>query len=200
MSTWHELAEAQGADYAHRFAARFDELEATGQDVHGEAAFVASLVPSGGTVLDAGCGTGRVAARLAALGYAVEGVDLDEKMIEVARERSPEISWTVSGLEDLDLGTTYDAVVLAGNVIPFVAPADLPAVAERLRDHTKPGGLVVCGYGFDAEHLPPRAPIVPIELYDEACAGAGLSLVDRFGGWAREPFTEGYAVSVHRRG
>ena len=202
MPSWQELAAAQaGEDYAHRFADHFDQLEAAGQDVHGEASFVASLVPPGATVLDAGCGTGRVAARLATLGYAVEGVDLDEKMIEVARERSPSIRWSVSGLAELDLGTTYDVVVLAGNVIPFVDPSTLPAVAARLRDHTRPGGLVVCGYGLDLEHLPPGAPVVPLDTYDEACTTAGLVLAERFGGWAREEFVRGggYAVSVHRR-
>ena len=38
---------------------RFDELAATGKDVHGEVGFVMMLEPV--TVLDAGCGTGRVA-------------------------------------------------------------------------------------------------------------------------------------------
>ena len=43
---------------------RFDELAASGVHVHGEADFVDRFAPS--SVLDAGCGTGRVAAELAA--------------------------------------------------------------------------------------------------------------------------------------
>ena len=49
---------------------RFQQLEAAGADVHGEAAFVASFTPS--SVLDAGCGTGRVAIELARRGIALE--------------------------------------------------------------------------------------------------------------------------------
>lgn len=197
---WQEVARATGGDdYAHRFAARFDEREAAGEDVHGEASFIAALVPPGSSVLDAGCGTGRVAGRLAALGYEVMGVDPDENMIAVARERSPGLTWAVAGLAELDLGTTYDVVVIAGNVIPFVDLADLPEAAGRLAVHTKPGGLVVCGFGLDEAHLPPGSPIVPLSAYDDACAQAGLVLADRFGGWGREPIEPGYAVSVHRR-
>ena len=41
---------------------RFDALATAGKDVHGEAAFVMAMEP--GSVLDAGCGTGRVAIEL----------------------------------------------------------------------------------------------------------------------------------------
>jgi len=46
-------------EHAARYAQRFADLEASGTNVHGEADFVASYAPS--SVLDAGCGTGRVA-------------------------------------------------------------------------------------------------------------------------------------------
>ena len=189
-----------GDDYAHKFAAQFDALAAQGKDVHGEAAFVASLVPPGSAVLDAGCGTGRVATRLAELGYDVAGADPDENMIAVARERAPQLDWHVGGLEDMALGTTYDLVVMAGNVIPFVDPATLPEAARNLAAHTRPGGLVVAGFGWDRDHLPPGAPIVPLPAYDDACAAAGLELAERWSTWDRQPFDDnGYAVSVHRR-
>src|SRR5512143_180273 len=58
------------------YTAHFDTLAARGVDIHAEARLVASLVAPGGSVLDAGCGTGRVAIRLAASGYRVAGVDL----------------------------------------------------------------------------------------------------------------------------
>ena len=198
---WRTVAERNsGADYARRYAARFAELADAGEDVHGEAAFVTTLLAPGARVLDAGCGTGRVAARLADLGHEVVGVDVDEAMVAVARELHPELSWQVSDLAALDLGDErFDAVVLAGNVVPFLG--DLAAVAERLVDHLVPDGLVVAGFGLDSRHLPSGTPVVGLPAYDAALAGAGLVLDARHGGWAGEPYDEagGYAVSVHRQ-
>ncbi len=197
---WRRVAEAgSGPDYAQAYAARFDELAEQGQDVHGEAAFVSALVP-GGAVLDAGCGTGRVAARLDALGHEVMGVDVDAAMIAVARERRPDLTWAVSDLALLDLGRTFDAVVLAGNVIPFLESEDLLPAVAAVADHLRAGGLVVAGFGLDADHLPSGAREVALATYDEACATAGLVLVGRWGGWQREEYVarKGYAVSVHR--
>src|SRR3546814_11207406 len=62
-----------GEDYQ----ARFDRLAAAGSDVHGEATFVRAYEPA--SVLDAGCGTGRVGIELARPGHAVVGADREEK-------------------------------------------------------------------------------------------------------------------------
>ena len=92
---WAELTGgAGGEDYAGRFAA----LAASGADVHGEASYAASLVPPPARVLDAGCGTGRVAARLAELGYACTGVDVDPSMLAVARREHPGLAWVLAVL------------------------------------------------------------------------------------------------------
>src|SRR5512139_1105914 len=95
MSRWAELTGGRsGASYAARFA----ELAASGADVHGEARFCASLVPIGSRVLDAGTGTGRVAIRLAELGYHCIGVDLDASMLAEARRLAPEMTWIKADL------------------------------------------------------------------------------------------------------
>ena len=69
------------------YQARFDALAASGVDVHGEVAFVPRSIPSPASVLDAGCGTGRVAIELARRGIAVVGVDVDASMLATARAR-----------------------------------------------------------------------------------------------------------------
>ena len=86
MTGWSRLAGGQaGPSYAARFAA----MAAAGQDMHGEAAFCARLLTPPARVLDAGCGTGRVAIRLAALGFDCVGVDLDSSMLAEARSAAP---------------------------------------------------------------------------------------------------------------
>jgi SAM-dependent methyltransferase len=176
-------------DGAH-YQSRFDALAAQGHDVHGEAAFVLGFDP--GTVLDAGCGTGRVAIELARRGVHVVGVDYDESMIATARDRAPDLEWVEADLTALDLGRTFDVVVMAGNVPLFTTPgteADLIARCER---HLAAGGALVAGFqltgGFG------------LVDYDAHASAAGLVLAERYATWNRDPFVNGgdYAVSVHR--
>lgn len=192
---------AGGRDYAQRF----DALAEAGADVHGEAAFCAALVPPGSRILDAGCGTGRVAIRLAELGYDCTGVDLDESMLAVALERAPGLRWVQADLAGLDLLADgvppYDLVVMAGNVVPLVSEGTEPTVVARVAAHVAPGGLLVAGFGLDRTHLPPAGALVGIAAYDEWCAAAGLEPVRRLSTWGGAPWAQeaGYAVSVHDR-
>lgn len=196
MTRWQAGA---GEGTGEQYAARFDALAAQGSDVHGEATCCEALVPSPARVLDAGCGTGRVAIRLAERGYDVTGADIDEGMLAVARGRAPGLRWVTADLAALDLGETFDLVVAAGNVIPLVAEGTEPLVVARLAAHLAPTGRLVVGFGLDREHLPPTGGLVPLVAYDAWCAEAGLVLEDRYATWDRDPYTGGsYAVSVHR--
>jgi SAM-dependent methyltransferase len=197
---WRRLAGSLGEDYADRYADRFEAMAARGEDVHGEAGLVAGMLAPGSTVLDAGCGTGRVGRRLHELGYTVVGVDADDRMVDVARRRSPGPRWEVADLAELDLGESFDLVVMAGNIVPFLPAGSLGRAMRRIGSHLVEGGAVVCGYGLDAENVPKGVPLVPLADYDAACEAAGLHLEERFDGWDGAPYTAaGYAVSVHRR-
>ncbi len=202
MTRWTDATGgADGRDYA----ARFDALAAAGTDVHGEAAFCAALAPPGSRVLDAGCGTGRVAIRLAELGYDVTGADLDASMLEVARERAPGLRWLQADLAGLDLQAGgeagFDLVVMAGNIVPLVAEGTESVVVERVAAHVAPGGLLVAGFGLDRAHLPPSGAVVDIDDYDRWAAAAGLERLRRLATWDGEPWRDGcgYAVTVHAR-
>jgi SAM-dependent methyltransferase len=196
-------------DRAARYAARFAALAADGEDVHGEATLCAALVPVGARVLDAGCGTGRVALRLAALGFDCVGIDSDPAMLEQAKAASNPMSrpvrWVLGDLADLrnhaDLADgSFDLVVAAGNVIPLVAPGTEADVVAGLAAALKPGAPLVAGFGLDAAHLPLVSAPFGLGEYDRWCAAAGLALVERWAGWDRSGYDAGgYAVSVHRR-
>jgi SAM-dependent methyltransferase len=151
-------------------------------------------------VLDAGCGTGRVAIRLAERGFTCLGVDVDPAMLGVARTRAPGLRWVLADLAALDLGETFDLVVAAGNVVPLVAEGTERDVVTRMASHVRDGGRLVAGFGLDREHLPATAALVALADYDAWCAGAGLTLERRLATWEGEPYAGGgYAVSVHRR-
>lgn len=171
---------------------RFDAIAARGDDVHGEAGFVAALAPR--SVLDAGCGTGRVAIELAREGIEVVGVDADPSMLATARGRAPELTWIESDVGTLDLERVFDVVVMAGNVPLFTPAGTQAALVAGCARHIAPDGVLVGGFqlgrGYD------------LATYDAQCAAVGLEPAARFATWDRQPFPgDGdYAVSIHRRG
>jgi SAM-dependent methyltransferase len=175
------------------YQARFDSLAARGVDVHGEVAFVLGLDPVPKSVLDAGCGTGRVAIELARRGVAVVGVDIDASMLATARNNAPAIDWYEHDLATLDLGRMFDAVVMAGNVPLFTPPGTQGAIVAGCARHVMTGGALVAGFQLGRGYA--------LDAYDAHCTAAGLTLAERYAGWAREAFGAGgdYAVSVHRR-
>lgn len=195
MSRWSERDDVpRGASYDERWKAMAD----AGESIHGEVDLLVSLLgepPTGrvARVLDAGCGTGRVAIELANRGVDAVGVDLDEPMLEEARRKAPEQQWLLGDLVDADAGRDFDAVVMAGNVMIFVAPGTEAAVVANMAGHLRPGGLLVAGFQTGAGRL-------GVDDYDAYCRGAGLSVVERWSTWDRRPFDGGdYAVSVHRK-
>ncbi|MEY2402970.1 MAG: hypothetical protein QOD38_521 [Acidimicrobiaceae bacterium] len=175
-----------GDDYQRRF----DRLADAGQDVHGEALFVMRLRPQ--SVLDAGCGTGRVAIELARQGVDVVGVDSDASMLDVARRRAPHLEWVQADLTTIDLDLVFDVVVLAGNVPLFTPPGTEAALVAGCARHVGPTGALVAGFQLDRR--------LSLADWDAHCAAAGLALAERCATWDGEPFVHGaaYAVSVHR--
>ena len=173
------------------YQARFDTLAACGVDVHGEAAFALRFSPE--SVLDAGCGTGRVAVELARRGVEVVGVDVDTSMLAEAARRGPAIPWVESDLATVDLGRTFDVVVLAGNVPIFCPEASRRGLVRSCAAHVAPAGVLVAGFQLGRGYT--------LEEWDEACDAADLQLDERWSTWDRAPFERaaGYAVSVHRR-
>ncbi|MCF2532946.1 class I SAM-dependent methyltransferase [Yinghuangia soli] len=186
------------------YAARFRELAAQGRDLHGEARFCDALLPRGARVLDAGCGTGRVAVELARLGHRTVGTDIDASMLGEARAAAPELDWVLGDLAVLDPAEvggagTFDLAVAAGNVMVYLTPGTEKQAVATLAACVRPGGgLVVAGFALDGGESGTK---VPAADYEAACAAAGLEPVGAFAGWDREPWDPDgeYGVFVHRR-
>src|SRR5437867_6046107 len=102
------------------YDATYERRAAAGEDVHGEADFVERFAPA--SVLDAGCGTGRVGRELARRGVEVVGVDIDAAMLNTARRKAPSVEWRLADLATVDLSRSFDAIVMAGNVMIFLTP------------------------------------------------------------------------------
>ena len=173
------------------YQARFDALAAEGMDVHGEARLVRSLKPT--SVLDAGCGTGRVAIELARHGIEVVGVDLDASMIAEARRLAPELELVEADLAELDLRRVFDLVLLAGNVPLFCPRPRRDDLVRRCAAHVAPDGVLIAGFQLGRSYL--------LADFDASAAAGGLLLEQRWSSWEGADFEPGstYVVSLLRR-
>ena len=184
---WGAGDRPQAGDYDAQWA----RMAAAGENPHGEADHVMTYAPR--SVLDAGCGTGRVAIELARRGVDVVGVDLDAHFVDAARGKAPALEWHEADLATVVLGRTFDLVLLAGNVMIFLAPGTEGAVLANLTAHLVPGGRLIAGFQLGRGRL-------PLADLDRLAAAAGLSRSERFATWAGDPFAGGdYAVSVFVR-
>jgi SAM-dependent methyltransferase len=101
-----------------------------------EGEIVASAIPAGASVLELGCGTGRITRQLVRLGYRVTAVDESAEMLAHVRDAE-----TVQAqIEGLDLGRRFDAVLLASNLVT-TEPDQRRAFLETCRRHAD---VVVC--------------------------------------------------------
>ncbi|WP_326564122.1 class I SAM-dependent methyltransferase [Micromonospora peucetia] len=187
-----------GPEHSQWYIDRFRRLAAEGADLAGEARLLDAIVPPGSRILDAGCGTGRVGAALAARGHTVVGVDADPALVEAARADHPGPRWLVADLAELDLAADgepepFDAAVVAGNVLAFVAPGTEREVLRRIAAHLRPDGVLAVGFGTDRGY--------PLTGFDADTLAAGLRLEHRFATWDLRPWRDDadFAVTVLRR-
>lgn len=126
----------------------YDLIYGTFKDYAAETAQIARLLrrhtPRCGTVLDVACGTGEHARRLAAEGFAVDGVDLDATLLAIARRKHPGGRFYQADMSAFDLPGRYDAVICLFSSIGYLRTIDRVAAAFRcFRDHLAPGGIVI---------------------------------------------------------
>ena len=95
------------------------------------------------TILDMGCGTGRLAVALAERGHAVTGADPAPAMLDIACRRpgGEKVRWIESKAATLDLGPVFDLIIMTGHVFQvFLEDEEISAVLANLRGHLAPDG------------------------------------------------------------
>jgi SAM-dependent methyltransferase len=181
---WQQLI-ARDPGHSARYAERFRQLAAQGQDLLGEARLVDAMVPRRASVLDAGCGPGRHAGYLHAAGHRVVGVDVDPTLVAIAAAEAPGPTYLVGDLAGFDLPEgaphEFDAILCAGNVMAFLHPATRVPALAGMAARLAPSGRAVIGfgagrgYGFE-------------DFFDDAGA-SGLAVQSVFSTWDLRPFT-----------
>jgi len=108
-------------------------------------AFCAALAANCTSMLDLGCGTGRLAAALHE-GRDVYGVDPAGAMLEVARAREggQSVTWVEADARTVRLSRRFDLVVLTGHAFQvFLTDQEQLAVCQTIAAHLAPGGTFV---------------------------------------------------------
>jgi SAM-dependent methyltransferase len=130
---YDELADDYDAHFAVPHRAAYDQLawELT----------VAELPPRGATVVDVGCGVGRWAERLAAMGYRVIGVEPAPRMAAAARRRlGDDVTVIEQPVETVELPAgSVDAVLAMGSL---QYSRDFRDAVARVATWVRPGGCV----------------------------------------------------------
>lgn len=97
----------------------------------------------GATVLDAGCGAGRLARHLAARGFAVTGVDVSPEMIRAASRHQPDSRFDVADLGKLPHPDASFEAVIAWYSLIHTPHDDLASVLAELSRVLVPGGRLL---------------------------------------------------------
>lgn len=123
------------------------------------------------TILDLGCGTGRLTAQLSDFGSKVIGVDSSENMIDKAKEQFADIEFMVCDALELPFENEFD-VVFSNAVFHWISDHD--ALLNNVRKVLKAGGVLVCEFGADGN-------IAAIEnAFMKVCSSFGYDYKPKF--------------------
>ncbi len=103
-----------------------------------------------GTVLDLGCGTGRVTIPIAKLGVQVTGLDLMPSMLEQAKVNAQRskvaVDWCIGDMTSFELEKRFDWILLPFNSMQHLLELELVrSLFARVKEHLAPGGC----FAFD---------------------------------------------------
>lgn len=107
------------------------------------AGLVKAVLPLGGSVLDVGCGTGRLGAWIAGEGYRVYGVDLSTAMLRKALDRGlrgvwAAVAWALPFADD-----SFDLALTVATLHHLETPERVARTVREMGRVVRPGGLVV---------------------------------------------------------
>lgn len=117
------------------------------KDYAGEAARIRELVaehaPDAKTLLDVACGTGVHLAYLQH-DFRCAGLDLSPELLQIARERLPDVPLYEGDMRTFDLGGTFDIVTCLFSAIGYMTTVDdLQRAFAQMARHLAPGGLLL---------------------------------------------------------
>jgi SAM-dependent methyltransferase len=155
------------------YDAHAGEFQAQTADLDLEHVFARFLphLPPGGAILEAGCGAGRDARRLAARGYRVEAFDASPAMVRLARAHAG-VPVRVLDFTAMDYPPRFHGVFANASLL-HLPPAALPGALEAVARALVPGGVLYAGLKHGSGHWTRQG--LPFWAHDEAALAALLA-------------------------
>ncbi len=144
--------------------------------------FLKKHLPADCSCIDLGCGTGAYTSALSSSGYRCIGLDLDQDMIEKARELHPNCQFVAAPMQSFDkVVRSIEAAFCIGNTLAYLTPELLKGFLSKLANALPSGGkwifqvinwnyVLACSrYDFPDVYLsdmPTRPPLMFRRWYD----------------------------------
>ena len=170
-------------DFYSRLARYYDEMYAqvnykdAGQKLHD--IIQKYKTSEGNRLLDVACGTGTHILYLKDR-YESVGLDLSGDMLEVAREKCPDVEFVQSDMTSFDLAQQFDVITCLFGSIGYLTKKDeLSDAIGSFSRHVTPGGVVIIEPMFTKETVYDGAMgIICLDLPDIKIARANVSRVE----------------------
>jgi SAM-dependent methyltransferase len=162
--------------FGERVAASYDESSAEmfEPDVLDATVDLLAELARGGSALELGIGTGRVALPLAGRGVPVHGIDLSRAMVARLRGKpgGDAIRVTIGDFAATRVAGTFSIAYLVFNTIMNLTTQEAQVACFRnVAAHLEPGGCFVIEVGIpDLRRLPPGETVVPWRVGPAGCA------------------------------
>ncbi len=144
----------------------YQSMKDYGAEVEQLLAFIGEhRLSTGNRLLDVACGTGLHLSYLKQH-FEVDGLDLDEAMLAIARQRHPDVMFHQADMTDFNLARTFDVVTCLFSSIGYVKTLDnLTRAIQCMACHLTPGSVLILEPWFTPEAW--RAPSVHMQFVDE---------------------------------
>jgi ubiquinone/menaquinone biosynthesis C-methylase UbiE len=158
---------------------------------------VRSRVPDAQSLLDVACGTGAHMEHWRGI-YQVEGVDINEDLLGLCRDRNPDVALHVGDMRTFELEKRFDAIVCLFSAIGYMTTVeDLRSAVSTMSRHLNPGGaLIVEPWLNPATFEEGRVDLLTVDQPNIKIARA--SYAERDGGTSRIRFD--YLVTERSKG
>jgi SAM-dependent methyltransferase len=98
----------------------------------------------GGSVLELGCGTGKLSIPLAQAGYSVVGLDISAALLKFAASKNGDVKWIEADMRNFDINEKFSLIMLPSNNLGHLHTVeDFENCIRCVKRHLKPGGVFV---------------------------------------------------------